>query len=271
MWSETQNAEAYEEFAQAHFLYRQTAQRLISLATFAPEMTVIDLACGTGIVTELLVDIKPELQHLIAVDRSAAMLAIARQKPLFAKVQFYQSRAEELSTLLPQASVDVVLCNSAFWQMPVSETLAAIHCVLRPHGQFILNGPERGYAEHRKQSVLEEAFKDQILHVAQTEYGYIPTQKAWPFFMKTMRKMSSEQIRHMFASAGFEIADYQMMDIEQTATDVHAFFHIPIMSPRYLRGLDHPTCMEILDKAYQRLDHSLVDVTPWGYHVLVKK
>jgi hypothetical protein len=118
---------------------------------------------------------------------------------------------------------------------------------------------------------LEESFKKEILAVAQADYGYIPSQKIFPPFNKTMRQMSTEQIRDMFASGGFRVAQYHVLDVKQTAADHYAFLQIPIMGPRFLRNVDYPTTIEILGKAYQRLDHSLVDVTPWGYHVLVKQ
>lgn len=271
MWLEKENAEAYEKFAQTHSLYRQTGKQLIELATFAPGMTVVDLACGTGVVTELLVEMVPQLESIIAVDWSKAMLDVAIRKPTLAGVQIHQASAEVLDTVLPAESVDVILCNSAFWQMPTSETLAALHKVLKRHGQLIVNGPARRFELEGKPSELEETFKKEILAVAQADYGYVPSQKIFPPFNKTMRQMSMEQIKTMFESAGFELARYHMLDIEQTAADHYAFLQIPIMGPRYLRNVDYPTTVEIIDKAYQRLDHAMVDVTPWGYHVLVKQ
>ncbi len=270
IWFDIENAQVYEKYAQNHSLYRKTGQRLLALASLPSNTTIVDLACGTGVVTEQLVQMVPNSHQIIAIDGSTAMLEIARRKPLLAAVQFHQSRAEEIHTWLPPASVDVVLCNSAFWQMAARETLTAISFVLKPSGQFIFNSPTQTRTNQEERPAFTYSLGLQMLHIAQKEYNYVPPQKKQRS-IETIEHLPPEQVQQMIESIGFEIAQHQMIEIERTAADIYAFLQIPVMTLRYLPDLDYPTRMEILDKAYQHFNPSLVDLARWAYYVLIKK
>ncbi|MDQ6834206.1 MAG: methyltransferase domain-containing protein [Chloroflexota bacterium] len=79
-WHSERTAHAYEEYAQAHSMYKATAHDLVAIAGITPGMTVVDVACGTGIVTEAILEQLGETGSVTGVDRSSAMLAIARRK-----------------------------------------------------------------------------------------------------------------------------------------------------------------------------------------------
>jgi ubiquinone/menaquinone biosynthesis C-methylase UbiE len=76
---------------------------------------------------------------LIAVDSSAAMLSVAARKFPVARVHFLHSSAETIDGLLPEASVDVIVCNSAFWQTHMQDTLRALHRILKRGARFLFN------------------------------------------------------------------------------------------------------------------------------------
>jgi ubiquinone/menaquinone biosynthesis C-methylase UbiE len=270
VWFDTENAQEYEKYAQNYSLYRKTGQQLLALAAPTPDMTVVDLACGTGVVTEQLVQMFPNIHKIIAVDSSVAMLEIARRKPSLLAVQFYQSRAEELHTPLPQASVDTVLCNSAFWQMAARKTLTAISFVLKPFGQFIFNGPTQTRTNQEERPAFAYSLGLQMLHIAQQEHNYVPPQKKQRS-IETIEHLPPEQIQQIIESIGFEIAHHQVIEIERTAADIYAFLKIPVMTLRYLPDLDYPIRMEILDKAYQHFNPSHADLARWDYYVVTKK
>src|SRR5258708_13331146 len=115
-WEDRLNAQIYEAYAQQFPMYRQLGQALVEQAEpLRPGVTVLDLACGTGIVTAQFASRLLTEGTVIGVDFSAAMLAIARQK--LPDVTFYQARTEHIARVLPEASVDIAVCSSAFWQM----------------------------------------------------------------------------------------------------------------------------------------------------------
>ena len=138
-WADALNAHLYEHYAQTYPIYQATAGTLVERAAVTPGMTVVDLACGTGIATEQLWRALKGPGTLIAVDRSAAMLAVAARKFPAARVQFLHSPAETIDRLLPEASVDGIICNTAFWQTHMPDTLRALHRILKRGARFLFN------------------------------------------------------------------------------------------------------------------------------------
>ncbi len=138
-WADPLNAEMYDKYAQAYPIYRETGKKLVELAGIRPGMTVVDLASGTGIVTEHIASVLEGTGTIIAIDLSAAMLAIAAHKFPTGMVRFVHSSAETINELLPEESVDVVICNSAFWQTRTRDTIEALQKILKGGARFLFN------------------------------------------------------------------------------------------------------------------------------------
>ncbi len=114
VWNDAYNAQLYEQYAQTFATYKETGKKMLEIAEIHPGFTVIDVACGTGIVTEQIVARLAGQGTFIGVDMSEAMLAIARRK--LPQVQFIQVYAGQLHEVVPEGTADIVICNSAFWQ-----------------------------------------------------------------------------------------------------------------------------------------------------------
>ncbi len=98
---------------------------------------VVDLACGSGPLTELCWQRHGEHIDLIGVDMSPDELALARNRLMSSRVRFFQSMAQQLDCL-PEASVDLVLCHWALTLMkPIEPVLQEVSRVLRPGGRFV--------------------------------------------------------------------------------------------------------------------------------------
>jgi ubiquinone/menaquinone biosynthesis C-methylase UbiE len=141
---------------------------------------VLDLACGTGTVSELLLEIKPEV-GIIGIDISSESLEIARE--LFREKKILvedhgslnsalQSRQSAVLLKVGSAddfdlepeSMDLVLMGNAIHLLPDKEKLvASISRVLRPGGIFAFNscffigtypeGTESVYTEWMKEAL----------------------------------------------------------------------------------------------------------------------
>lgn len=96
---------------------------------------VLELACGTGEVTRLLVSLGHEVT---ALDFSEAMLAVARRKHAGnAQVRFLLADAE--NPMEPEGSYDAIVCRHLVWTL--TEPAAAFaewHRLLRPGGRLLV-------------------------------------------------------------------------------------------------------------------------------------
>ncbi len=131
---------SFERFAR-HPFFKEANAWLVAHTGFRPNAKVVDLACGPGAVTKLILQKLDESAPdacIYAVDPSPSALAIARVQIRSAIVKFIQGSAERLVGLVPQ--VDAVVFTNAIHL--VSDKLTAaeqIFHVLRPGGVLSFN------------------------------------------------------------------------------------------------------------------------------------
>ncbi len=118
-------------------------QWLASLAEWSTPSCVLDLACGSGVLTELLWQEAPSGSEIVGVDMSADELALAhkrmhgpRQDERSVRIRFREAMAQDMS-FLADSTVDVVLCHWALTLVsPLEPVLAEVARVLKPGGVF---------------------------------------------------------------------------------------------------------------------------------------
>jgi len=95
---------------------------------------VLDLCCGTGLSTEALVRTYPDAD-VVALDGSAGMLEVAREKSALARVRFVQGNAMEPRAAGIAGPFDGVLMAYGIRNMPDPDRcLAAVRELVRPGG-----------------------------------------------------------------------------------------------------------------------------------------
>ena len=114
---------------------------VIDRLTLAGDETVLDCGCGTGRVTELLLDRLPA-GRVLALDASRAMLDEARRRLAGAgdRVVFVEADLLELapSALAPHAPVDAILSTATFhWVTDHDRLFRNLSGVLRPGDQLV--------------------------------------------------------------------------------------------------------------------------------------
>src|SRR5271168_403673 len=113
---------------------------MMALASLAPRNKVLDVACGTGLVSfEAARAVGPDGQ-VLGVDLSGRMVSSAERRAKELKLSncsFARMDAEALG--LPDATFDVVLCAFGLMYMPSPEqALREMRRVLRPGGRIAL-------------------------------------------------------------------------------------------------------------------------------------
>jgi trans-aconitate 2-methyltransferase len=95
--------------------------------------TVLDAGCGSGRVTEMLVERLPR-GRVIAVDASPSMVAAARER----LGERADVRVMDLEDLELEETLDAILSTATFHWVPDHERLfARLHAALRPGGRLI--------------------------------------------------------------------------------------------------------------------------------------
>ncbi|NTV12713.1 MAG: alpha/beta fold hydrolase [Desulfobulbaceae bacterium] len=122
---------------------RETAAKLATSLPETAPATILELGCGTGNYTRLLIERFPSA-HLTALDFAAAMLAVARAKVPGEQVTFHWQDAELYLKNSPE-SYDLITANATLqWFDDLGRTAGLIRERLNPGGTFLATifGPE---------------------------------------------------------------------------------------------------------------------------------
>jgi SAM-dependent methyltransferase len=132
---------AVEAYAQHwHGALAGVQGELLALAAPTPGEAVLDVACGTGVVSVAAAAAVGPAGHLLGIDLADAMVQAARERARargVGQAKFERMDAEHLC--LHDASFDLVLCTLGLMYVP--DTVAALrelHRVLRPGGRLVL-------------------------------------------------------------------------------------------------------------------------------------
>jgi SAM-dependent methyltransferase len=151
--------EIYEQHVLPATIARWTPE-LVAVLGVRPGERVLDVACGTGIVTRLLPDRVGPTGRVVGLDVNVGMLAVARTVVAQAPIEWLEGNA--MGMPLPDAAFDAVVCQQGLQFVP--DTLAALHemrRVLAPGGRLVLS-VWRSVAHAPGFRVLEEALARRI-------------------------------------------------------------------------------------------------------------
>lgn len=127
-------AEAYESLWQAQLACVQ--EKVLKAAALAPGERVLDVACGTGLVTHAAAHAVEPSGSVVGVDVSGRMVEAAAARGV-ANTWFARMDAENLS--LPDGNFDVALCALGLMYLPdPARALSEMRRVLRPGGRIAL-------------------------------------------------------------------------------------------------------------------------------------
>jgi ubiquinone/menaquinone biosynthesis C-methylase UbiE len=118
------------------------AHDLIADAALRPGERVLDVACGTGVVSRLAAERVGAGGSVAGLDLNATMLDVARTVPAPAAppIRWYESTAESMP--LPDGAFDVVLCQLGLQFIDdKAATLREIHRVLAKGGRVLVSVP----------------------------------------------------------------------------------------------------------------------------------
>jgi trans-aconitate 2-methyltransferase len=121
------------------------AQKLLGRLPLRGDETVLDAGCGSGRVTQLLLERLPR-GHVVAVDSAPSMVEHAREALDPERTTVVQAN---LTELVLDEQVDAAFSNAVFhWIADHDALFAALHAALRPGAPLVAQCGGEGNVEH---------------------------------------------------------------------------------------------------------------------------
>ncbi len=133
---EQRGPEAYEEYLVPE-MFEPWAERLIERVEPENDDSVLDVACGTGIVARRVASRLPDAGTVVGLDINEAMLAVAEESAADVTPTIEWQHGDATDIPFPDASFDLVFCQQAlqFVDDP-SVALEEMHRILAPGGRL---------------------------------------------------------------------------------------------------------------------------------------
>ena len=171
-------------------LFEPFAAEMVERLHVSEGAAVLELACGTGIVTRRLRDRLPSGVRLVATDLNEAMMAYAARKfrPDEA-VEWKQADATDLP--FPDESFNAVVCQFGLMFVPDKEkAIREAYRVLKPNGNFLF-------------SVWDAIEQNDLAHIAHTTISTFFEDDPPNFYEVPFCFHDPEAIRSLLTAAGF--------------------------------------------------------------------
>lgn len=183
-----------------HPFFKEVNAWLVAHSGIHHGSDVVDLGCGPGAVTELILQHMgtPPVGRVFAVDPSASALRVAAQRIRSAIVQFIQGTAESVSSLVPPVDT-VVFANAIHLVREKAQAISAVSRVLRPSGAFVFN---TAFFEGTAPAETARFYKLWILRAVRwvRERGYEVARGIRP---AAMQWLSPDEYRRLLEANGF--------------------------------------------------------------------
>ncbi|MBW3589958.1 MAG: methyltransferase domain-containing protein [Actinobacteria bacterium] len=259
-WNDLKNAEIYDAFARKHRMYRDTSRDLVELARMQPGNTAVDLACGTGVTTEVILERLDDTGRVIALDASKAMLQIAQSRVLDTRVQWMNADGSEVAVNVTDS--DAIICNSAIWQTDMEPTLVACAKALRPGGRLVFNIGRNFLMMPLAPEELRPT-KPTLFHLIQAvavlDYGYAPPHPAMSRRPRKARgPLTPDSVQSMISHAGLVVDSTHENEYDNPAEAQFDWISVPVFADNVLPGMPYEQQREVIGKAYDRFDKETV-------------
>ena len=137
-------------------------------------LRILELACGTGILTRRVLEALPDDARVVATDLNEPMIAYARHSVADERVTWQVADAQDLP--FGDESFDILLCAFGFMFLPDKvHGFREARRVLEPGGLLLANtwhGLEENRSAGKIEEVLQRLFPDDPPQFLKAPYGY---------------------------------------------------------------------------------------------------
>ncbi len=219
---------SFSSFAELAF-YRKVNSRLLDIAEIGKERRIVDLGCGTGAVTKLIVDRLHAARESViyAVDHSATALRAAvadMGDRKDAAIQFVQAEVQQLTSAVKEQVDAVVYCNSIHYVPDKSALMKQIREKLRPGGRLAINTSFFDGSHPPESAEFYRRWMMRSLRILKREYGLSPDRAKK---VQARQQLTPEEYERLLESSGFTVI---RSDIKQFDVPKAGWYHISSFS-----------------------------------------
>jgi ubiquinone/menaquinone biosynthesis C-methylase UbiE len=223
---------------QAYFgpaIFEPLADQVVACATPAPGDRVVDVACGTGILTRRLAAAAGAAGRVVGVDVNPGMIAVARELPAGPGAAVEYRHGDGTALDLPDASFDAVYCQQGLQFFPDRAAGAREMRRLVVAGGRAVVAAWRGLDHHPLYAALADAEEPHL-----TELGVEVTRAELeaPFSLG-----DADQLAGLLQDAGFGRVAIRSVSVEARFADADRFvermeFAYAAVIPQFVEDAD---------------------------------
>ena len=223
------NPNQSEEFSFSSFsnlpFYRTVNSRLLDIANVGRQHKIIDLGCGTGSVTKLILERLQSARETIiyAVDHSATALrtAIAEiGERRDAVVRYVQAEVQHMTEAIRDQVDAVVYCNSIHYVPDKRSLLSQIRSRLQPGGIFAFNTSFFEGSHPPESHEFYRRWMMRSLRILKREYGLSPVRAQK---VESRQQLTPQEYSTLLGESGFKVIK---SDIQTVQVPIDGWHHI---------------------------------------------
>jgi ubiquinone/menaquinone biosynthesis C-methylase UbiE len=206
---------SFSKFSRNDF-YEKLNSRLVDMAELNSGQRIVDLACGTGGVTKLILERLRGARDsvVIAVDHSSSALKQAMEELNGRKdsaIQFVQSQVEQLSESLKESVDTIVFCNAIHYIPDKDALVADISKSLKLGGKFAFNTSfyEGSHPPETLDYYRKWMFK--AMRILRREYGLSPSRDKK---VESRNHLSPEEYKSLLENHGLKIVKQEINTVD---------------------------------------------------------
>ena len=196
--------------------YGELNARLVDMTEVADGQRIVDLACGTGGVTRLILERIKDARDsvIIAMDQSAAALKQAMDDLKDIRdnaVQFVNSRVELVSEALKERVDTVILCNAIHYISDKDSLVTEISKALKPGGKFAFNTSFYEGGQHPESLQFYRKWMFKGARNLRKEFGLSPNKSGK---VQSRKHLSPDEYRALVERNGFTVLKQEIDLVE---------------------------------------------------------
>ena len=209
---------SYAEFADQDF-YKVSNSYLVEHCNIVPGNAVIDLACGTGAVTELILEKVQDIQESIVLGIDMSKDAIKESMDRLSNwknvnLKFIQSKVEHLSEIVKIQADKIIFCNGIHMIQDKDSLIQQSKNLLNDKGIFAFNTAFFQGAVPQETESFYRRWMMKSLRTLKSEYGLSP--KSDKDKVESRKQLTPEEYTSLLEDNGFTVNEKILLPTPMT-------------------------------------------------------